>query len=136
MEQERRRHTRYEQNELELSVARPGIKGILSVNPTCECLNFSLTGLQFGSEQVFKIGERLILDLRVFDVMAEELRARVVNCESNDDGMYCTCVRFCFEEKSMQRDDINHALLRIEDRLRICNEYPLSAPIAGQSINR
>lgn len=127
MEQERRRHARYNDVDIELAIARPGLKGILSVNPAVECLNFSLTGLQFGSDQEFKEGEKLILDLRVYDLIADELKGCVVNCEQHDDGLWCTCVRFCFEEKSMQKPHISHTLLKIEDRLRIATEYPVTS---------
>ncbi|XOV88823.1 MAG: hypothetical protein ACFHX7_02815 [Pseudomonadota bacterium] len=127
MDKERRRHARYERADLELSVARPGIKGMLSLNPTSECLNFSLAGLQFGCNKLFQPGERLILDLRVYDIEADELLAEVVNAASHEDGTYCICVRFCFEEKRMQRASINHALLQIEDRLRLAEAFPETA---------
>ncbi len=127
MDQERRRQPRYSRADLELDVARPGIKGILALNPTVECLNFSITGLQFGAEDSFKVGERLILDLRVFEIQARELRSQVVSCEYNTEaGLWCTSVRFCFEDKSMQGEEINHALLQIEDKLRIANEFPVA----------
>lgn len=125
MEHERRRHTRYTQTELELSVARPGIKGILSVKPTVECLDFSLTGLQFGSDQPFRIGEKVIMDLAVFDLRADELLASIVSTEKLDSGLWCNRVRFCFEDKSMQKPEISRQLLRIEDRLRIAAEFPM-----------
>ena len=75
MEQERRRHPRYCQKGIELAVARPGIKGILSVKPTVECLDFSLTGLNFASDQAFQANETVIIDLCVFGLRADELRA-------------------------------------------------------------
>ena len=132
MDQERRRHARYERADLVLDVARPGIKGILSINPSSECLNFSLAGLQFGSKQPFKKGERLILDLRVYELEADEIRAQVVNCQDHGDGTWCTGVRFCFEEKPMQRPEISHVLLQIEDKLRLAQEFPHAAHIAAQ----
>ena len=134
MEQERRRHARYSQSDLELEVARPGIKGILSVNPSAECLDFSLTGLQFGSDQPFRQGEKVIVDLRVYDLRADELRASVVSSEKKDNGMWCTRLRFCFEDKSMQKPEISHSLLKIEDRLRIATEFPMSSPGRGPGL--
>ncbi len=127
MDIDRRRHARYERADLELSVARPGIKGMLSLKPTSECLNFSLAGLQFGSDKMFNKGEHLILDLRVYDIEADELLAEVVNTVSHDDGTFCTGVRFCFEEKRMQRSAISHALLQIENRLRLAEEFPATS---------
>ena len=127
MDKERRRHARYHRADLELDVARPGIKGILQLSASSECLDFSLAGLQFGSTTKFKEGEYVIIDLRVYDVAVRELRAEVVSCvpkELEDQCMYCTSVRFCFEMKSMQRPSIKRALLQIEDKLRVATEYP------------
>lgn len=120
---------------MHLDVARPGIKGILQINPTSECLDFSLAGLNFGSSQQFRRGERLIIDLRVYDIEVHELRAEVITSQRRDNGLYCTGVRFCFEEKSMQKPEISHALLKIEDKLRVANEYPLSTNPADLSAN-
>ncbi|MCB1693460.1 MAG: PilZ domain-containing protein [Pseudomonadales bacterium] len=127
MEKERRRHRRYQRSDLELDVARPGIKGILSINPTSECLDFSLAGLQFSSPKQFSKGEKLILDLRVYEIHIRELKAQVITSKARAKGLFCTGVRFCFEEKSMQRPEISHALLQIEDKLRSAQEYPFTA---------
>lgn len=127
MKEERRRHARYHRADLELDVARPGIKGILQVNASSECLDFSLAGLQFGSATKFKEGERLVIDMRVYEVILRELRVQVVSCSPKEvDGycMYCTSVRFCFEMKGMKRPEINRGLLQIEDKLRVAQQYP------------
>lgn len=126
METDRRRHARYERANLELDVARPGIKGILTLNPNSECMDFGLAGLRFGSNEQFRIGEHLILDLRVYGVVVNELQAEVISCIPQSGGMYCTGVRFCFELKTMQRPEISHALLHIEDKLRAVQEYPFA----------
>jgi hypothetical protein len=125
MERDRRRHARYERADLVLEVAHTGIKGILTVNPHTECMNFSLAGLQFGSSERFKRGDRLILDLRVQNLEADELRAEVISSQERQTGEFCTGVRFCFEEKPMQRPEISHVLLQIEDKLRLVQEFPL-----------
>ena len=122
--EERRRHARYKRADLALNVARPGIKGILNVSPFSECLDFGIAGLQFGSTEEFQVGERLIVDLRVFELEVRELNAEVVSCEQKADRMFCTNVRFCFELKRMQRPEISRVLLRIEDRLRMVQQYP------------
>lgn len=109
---------------LELTVARRGIVGFLRLNPTADCLDYSQTGLQFGSNQEFKIDEKLVLDLRVRDMELDEINAIVLECEQLDNGLYCTRVKFCFLEKHMRNPRIMHALLQIEDRLRIEREYP------------
>jgi len=124
MPKERRRHLRYQRADLVLEVARPGIKGMLRITPSSECLDFAIAGLQFGSKERFKKGERLVLDLRVYDVEVRELLAQVVSSQPREDNMYCTGVRFCFELKSMQRPEISRALLRIEDKLRVAQQYP------------
>ncbi len=133
MEQERRRHPRYCQKGIELAVARPGIKGILSVKPTVECLDFSLTGLNFASDQAFQANETVIIDLCVFGLRADELRASVICTEELDSGMFCNRVRFCFEEKSMQKPEISRILLQIEDRLRIESEFPMESGSANRA---
>jgi hypothetical protein len=80
-----RKHARYDPQEsdmrLSLNVARSGLAGFLRLNPTASCLDFSLSGLQFGSDQRFKIDEALRIDLRVNDVEVREVNAVVVGCE-------------------------------------------------------
>lgn len=109
---------------LELKVARRGIVGFLKLNPTADCLDYSQTGLQFGSDQAFKTDEKLVLDLTVRDLELDEINAVVVECEQMDNGLYCTRVKFCFLEQHMKNPRIMLSLLQIEDRLRIEREYP------------
>ena len=119
---ERRRFERFENDNLQLSVHRPGIKGILRINPTAECLNFSLTGLQFGTEQQLNVGEKLVIDLVVSDIEVTEIPCEVKSCKSEDD-VFCCGIQFDMNEKRMQTQDVMHALLRIEDRLRSFQTY-------------
>lgn len=125
---ERRKHTRYDrednQHGLQLNVARSGIAGFLKLNPTADCMDFSVSGLQFGSNQKFKLDEKLRMDLRVQDVEVKELNGVVVDCEEMSPGMYCTRVRFCFLERRMKNPRIMHALLGIEEKLRVAKQYP------------
>jgi hypothetical protein len=121
---DRRKHTRYDQMNLELSVSRRGIAGFLRLNPTADCLDFSLSGLQFGSNQAFNVDDKLVIDIRVRDIEANELNAVVVEAEELKPGFYCTRVRFCFLERHMKNPRIMHALLQIEDRLRVEHEFP------------
>ena len=123
-ESERRRHPRYPKGALELKVARPGIKGILTLNPEAECLNFSRSGLQFESDRPFKVGERLVGDLNVLDVAFNELYAIVMSVKEDADGLLCCGIRFCMEERRMQKPKIMHALLQIEDKLRATHAFP------------
>ena len=124
MDEERRRHPRYPKGSLELKVARPGIKGILTLNPDAECLNFSRTGLQFESDRRFKVGERLVVDLSVFDVALHEINAIVMSVKEEADGIRCCGVRFCLEDRPMRKPKIMHALLQIEDKLRTTEAFP------------
>jgi hypothetical protein len=124
--EERRRHSRYSRTDLAIDIARPGLRGILSVSPLVECFNFSRTGLKFGSDRSFRIGEKLILDLRVFDIQVHEVCAEVVTSERLESGGWCCGVRFCFEDKNMQRPEVHHALLQIEAKLRAADEFPYS----------
>ena len=125
---ERRKHTRYDQGEeplsLELNVARSGIAGFLKLNPTADCLDFSVSGLQFGSNQKFKVDEKLRIDLRAQDLELREINGVVVESNETEPGSYCTRVRFCFLERRMKNPRIMHALLGIEDKLRVAKQYP------------
>ena len=121
---ERRRHVRYDELDLELRVSRRGIVGFLRLNPTADCLDFSLSGLHFGSDKAFKVDEKLVLDLKVRDLELSEINAVVVACEQTEPAAFCTRVRFCFEEKRMQDHKIKNILLQIADRLRVQTQYP------------
>ncbi len=126
--EDRRKHTRYDQDDdhpgLELNVARSGIAGFLKLNPTADCMDFSVSGLQFGSNQQFKIDEKLRIDIRAQDVELKEINGVVVESKEIEPGMFCTRVRFCFLERRMKNPRIMHALLGIEDKLRVAQEYP------------
>ena len=124
MSDERRQHERYDNAQFVLNVARPGIKGFLRQNSTAECLDFSLAGLQFASEEVIQLGETLVLDLCVYDIELTEIYGEVVSCRQEDNGRWCCSVKFCLEDKRMQHPDIMHCLLKIVDKLRCLREYP------------
>jgi hypothetical protein len=124
MADERRKHARYDNEQLSLNVARPGIRGILKINPTAECLDFSRTGLQFECDQTLAIADRVILDLLVYDIELDEIYGEIVSQKPLPNGHCCHGVRFCFDDKRMQHKDITHKLLMIEDRLRTAAQYP------------
>lgn len=123
--EERRRHERYDNQNLSLSVHRPGIAGILRLNPTAECLNFSLNGLQFGSEQRMKVGEKLVIDIAVADIEVTEIPCEVRSCKEEDDG-WCCGIQFDLGDKRIHQRNVMHCLLKIEDRLRSYRDYPTS----------
>lgn len=123
-----RKHARYNvepaKRGLELSVARSGLAGFLKLSPTADCLDFSVSGLQFGSSQRFKMDEKLRIDLCVNDVEVKEINGVVVGCEEKEPGQFCTRVRFCFLERRMKNPRIMHALLSIQEKLRVAEQYP------------
>jgi hypothetical protein len=124
---ERRKCQRYDRSDLTINVARPGLAGFLAFNPRSECLNFSLTGLQFGGQQSFQPGEKVILDLCVADITLKELDGVVVKSREEVDGSWCTGVKLCFNQRRMQRPHITRKLLQIEDKLRCAQAYPYPA---------
>jgi hypothetical protein len=125
-QEERRKHHRYERADLLVTIARPGIAGFLRINPRGKCLNFSLAGLQFGSDQPFQPGDNVVLDLNVADIHLRELNGIVVKSLADEDGNWCTGIRFCFNHKRMQSPLITRCLLQIEDKLRCAAIYPYS----------
>jgi len=125
---ERRKFQRYDRSDLAINVARPGLAGFLAFNPHGKCLNFSLEGLQFGSQQPFHAGEKVILDLWVADIILKELNGVVVKSREEDDGSWCTGVRLCFDQRRMQNPQITRKLLQIEDKLRSAEAYPYPCP--------
>lgn len=125
VEDKRRKHERYNNEQLVLHVARPGIKGILKLNPTAECLNFSRTGLQFVSNPPLKIDEKVVLDLLIYYIELDEIRGEIISHKPLDNGQCCHGVPFC--DKRMNNADITQLLL-IEDRLRTAQQYPIASP--------
>ncbi len=124
MDDDRRRHTRYQNDQLTLSVARPGIRGILRINPTAECLNFSRDGLQFACDQTFKIGERVVLDLQIYNLELDEIKGEVMTQRTLENGLCCHGIRFCKDDKRLHKPDVRNKLLVIEDRLRTATVFP------------
>ena len=122
--QERRKHTRYEQSNLSIRVSRPGIAGFLRFNANSTCVDFSLSGMQFTSAQKFSDAQKIILDLQVGDVSLTELPARVIGCDALENAEYCTRIRFALDSPKMRNPRTMHGLLQIEDRLRVNQEYP------------
>lgn len=128
MKEEKRHQDRYAIEQLVLSVARPGIKSFFRPNPRTRCRNFSLSGLQFASHQPLKKGETLILDLRYFELNLTEIYGEVVSCQPNESGTWNCGLKFCLDDKRMQKREISHSLLMIEDKIRSLTEYPATAP--------
>ena len=129
---ERRKQPRYAAGDLKLSVAYTGIKGMLKFNPMVKCVDFSSAGLQFECKQRFRLGDRLCIDLCIQDECIYELCGAVCHTRKiNDTNLYG--LRFCFEEKRMQQEDVKRTLLNIESTLRLHVQYPESDEPAEQS---
>ena len=123
---ERRKNTRYGKVNLTLSVARTGIKGLLRINPSSsKCLDMSLSGIHFNSNQKFTPDEKLVLDLCVRETELKEINAIVLDSQRHEDGYWCTRAKFCFQAKRMQKPGVTSKLLKIVDRIRAENEFPL-----------
>lgn len=116
MNKEKRRYQRYPNVSLQLSFARPGIRGIFSANPSAACSNFSRTGLQFDCATDLPQGEKLLMDVELGDIGLQELKAEIVSKQPAESGDWCYGVRFCLEET--RKSDVFHALLLIEDRIK------------------
>jgi hypothetical protein len=127
MTEEKRHQDRYAIEQLVLSVARPGFKSFFQPNPETECRNFSLSGIQFASTQPMKPGEVLVVDLRYFEIDLTEIYCEVVHCQKEKSGLWNSGVKFCFEDKRMQKREISHCLLMIQDKLRSLTNYPTPA---------
>jgi len=123
---DRRKQTRYTQGDLKLSIAYPGIKGMLRFNPIVKCVDFNSTGLQFECDKTFQLDDRLIIDLCVQDECIYELYGVVCYTRKLEDNYLCG-IRFCFEEKRMQKGDVKRTLLNIESNLRLNDQYPETA---------
>ena len=126
IQDERRKNTRYGKVDVELSVARTGIKGLLRINPcSSKCLDMSLSGIHFNSNQKFTPDERLVLDLCVHETELKEINAIVIDSQRHEDGYWFTRAKFCFRAKRMQKPGVTSKLLKIVDRLRVEHEFPL-----------
>ncbi len=116
IEDEKRRYERFPNELLKLTFARPGIRGVFSTRPAADCNNFSRTGLQFDCARQLEPGEKLLIDVEMEDISLQELKAEIVSRQSSTEGAWCYGVRFCLEDA--RKNDVFHALLMIEDRLK------------------
>ena len=115
---EKRRYTRFPNHQLNITVARPGIKGIFRANPTAGCVDFCRTGLQIESDQKLEVSDRLMVDISLDDLALQDLPAEVTACHETSKGRYCYGLKFCFDNPLMQHDRIFHYLLLFEEKLR------------------
>ena len=121
--EEKRRYARYANQQIELEVARPGIKGMITTNPSVQCLNFSRMGLRFDSPQKLETGEKLLIDIAIDDIALRDIQAEVVFGQPGESGNWCYGTRFCLESSTMNKPEIHLGLLRIEDKLKSQSEF-------------
>jgi hypothetical protein len=124
MREERRQNKRYANPALNVDIARPGFTGMIKDNPTAECVNFSLSGVQFDCVQKLKANEKLLIDIELDDIALQELVAEVISYLELEDGTWCYGARFCHESVEMKKSEVQHGLLRIEDKLKSWQEFP------------
>ena len=118
------RYSRHLPNDLTIRVARRGFMGLLKLSPNSQCVEFSLSGLQFHSDQKFKINQKLVIDLCLHNIDAKEINAVVLTCDSYGANHFCTEVKFCFESKHMQHKRVEQVLRMIEDKFRLAEQFP------------
>jgi len=118
------RYSRHLPSDLTLRVARRGFIGLLILSPNSACVEFSLSGLKFQSDQSFKINQKLVIDLCLHNIDAKEINAVVLNCAPDGANSYCTEVKFCFESKHMRHKRVEQVLRMIEDKFRLAEQFP------------
>lgn len=123
MQKENRSQQRYGRGELTISIARRGLRGVLSRNPTTHCTNFNQEGLQFTSNKTFEDGDVVVVDLILQENAIHELYATVCYCRKEEDHFVCG-LSFDFTSKRMQEEEVKHTLMKIENSLRLLEKYP------------
>jgi hypothetical protein len=73
---------------LNVSLHRPGLIGMFRRPVPARCLHFSPKGLQIETGARFQAGERLVLDLRVNDLLVEELNGTIRSVSAAEDRCY------------------------------------------------
>ena len=127
MMEKKKQHYRYSRhlpNDLMIQVARRGFMGLLKLSPNTKCIEFSLSGMRFQSDQPFKVNQTLVIDLCLRDIEAKEINAVVLNCIASGDHHFCTEVEFCFESRHMQHKRVEQVLRMVEDKFRLAEEFP------------
>lgn len=117
-DEDQRRYARYQNHNLAISVARPGITGLFKSNPSAGCLDFSLSGFQIESDQALSLGDRLLVDIELDDLQLRELASEVTSVHDAGTGRWCYGAKFCFDHPRMKKDQVFHHLLMFEERLR------------------
>ena len=120
---ERRGSPRYPHGDLGVQVHTPGLRGVLLMPPTTQCVDFSLSGVQVDCRQHFRVGDHVIIDLRLLEVRVEEMSGVVCTARPEGDG-YRYGLRFCFEAgKHMRTAWVSDCLRRIAGHLKQHSVY-------------
>ena len=74
---ERRAQPRYAHGGLIVELHKPGLRGVLERPDTTLCIDFSASGLQVSCARALHAGERVLADLRLFELHIDELECEV-----------------------------------------------------------
>ncbi|TDJ24536.1 MAG: hypothetical protein E2O54_12855 [Gammaproteobacteria bacterium] len=100
---------------LEVDIHRPGLLGMFRRPIIADCLQFSLTGIQIESDVEFKVGEKLVIDLKLHDLRVEELPG-VVRSVSVSDGQHYYEIEYDHDRRD--RPNTLHCLRHIDTHIR------------------
>lgn len=109
---DRRRYPRFPHGSLAVTLHRAGLRGILAGQVQTRCLDYSRCGIGVITDRTLRVGERLIVDLVVAGVRADEL-VGVVASSSMTDGEPHSGIRFELD-RLHRRMLTEHALCAIE----------------------
>ena len=116
---ERRTHIRYAHGGLTVELYKPGLRGVLARPESTQCIDFSISGLQVCSARALHAGERVLVDLRLFDLHIDELECAVCSVReypsgSQPHGLLRCGLRFDFAHgRYMRSQQVSDALRRI-----------------------
>ena len=68
---------RYAHGGLSVELHKPGLRGVLARADHTQCIDFSASGLQVVCARALHAGERVIADLRLFELHIDELECEV-----------------------------------------------------------
>lgn len=74
---DRRVHTRYAHGGLTVDLHKPGLRGVLGRPEATQCIDFSVTGLQVCCGRTLNAGDRVVVDLRLYELHIDELECTV-----------------------------------------------------------
>ncbi len=104
--------------ELCVELHRPGILGMFRHSIRADCLQFSTHGIQVETQASLRVGDQLVLDLKVNDMRVEELPAIVRSASAADNKHYYN-IDFQVEQgRKKNRKNTQHCLRHLEQHVR------------------